>query len=76
MDGLTIDIAPKPFNKGTIIGGLMFGVGWAITGACPGPLYALIGMGYINVAVTLLSALAGVLAYGWYDHKKNISKSE
>lgn len=69
MDGASIHIPAKPFNKGTIIGGLVFGIGWAITGSCPGPLYALIGMGNLTVILTLLSALAGVWIYGWFDDK-------
>ncbi len=56
---------PKPFQKGNIIGGLMFGLGWALTGACPGPMYGLIGSGYLIFAVVLLSAISGTFAYGW-----------
>src|SRR5437868_5602989 len=59
-------IVPKtvPFQKGQIFGGLLFGFGWAITGACPGPLFALIGAGFDVVIVTLLSAIAGTYVYG------------
>jgi uncharacterized protein len=64
LNGTPISIAPKHFNKGQIYGGLLFGCGWAITGACPGPLFAQIGAGYTVVAVTLLSALAGTWVYG------------
>ena len=45
-------------------GGLMFGLGWAMTGACPGPLYALIGSGLPIVIVILLSAVFGTYVYG------------
>ena len=55
---------PKTFNKGQIIGGLIFGLGWAITGACPGPLFAQIGTGFFAIIVTLLSAIAGTWVYG------------
>lgn len=48
-----------------VLGGLTFGVGWAFTGACPGPLFALIGSGVGLMAVALLSALAGTWVYGW-----------
>src|SRR5689334_5140604 len=41
--GEPIELHPKQFNKGQVYGGLLFGAGWALTGACPGPLYALIG---------------------------------
>ncbi len=69
LNGETISIAPKIFNKGKIYGSLLFGVGWAITGACPGPLFAQIGAGYLAVGVTLLSALAGTWVYGYIRHK-------
>lgn len=64
IEGETIKIAPKTFNKGQIYGGLLFGFGWAMTGACPGPLFAQIGTGVSVVAVTLLSAIAGTWVYG------------
>jgi uncharacterized membrane protein YedE/YeeE len=47
-----------------ILGGTIFGLGWALTGACPGPLYTLIGAGYPVYVVVLASALAGTWAYG------------
>lgn len=64
LDGEEIEIHPKPFNKGQIIGGLFFGFGWAITGACPGPLYAQIGTGATVVIITFLSAVFGTWVYG------------
>lgn len=64
ISGDPIVIAPKQFNKGMIYGGLLFGFGWAITGACPGPLFAQIGSGATVVIVTLLSAIAGTWTYG------------
>jgi uncharacterized membrane protein YedE/YeeE len=69
IDGLPIKIAPKTFNKGQIYGGLLFGFGWAMTGACPGPLFAQIGMGATVVAVTLLSAIVGTWTYGYLRDK-------
>ena len=54
----------KKFNKGQIYGGLIFGLGWGITGACPGPLFAQIGTGSTVVVVTLLSAILGTWFYG------------
>ncbi|WP_215237292.1 YeeE/YedE family protein [Dyadobacter helix] len=62
--GETISIPDKTFDKGQIYGGLLFGIGWAITGACPGPLFAQIGSGFLAVIVTLLSAIAGTWTYG------------
>jgi uncharacterized membrane protein YedE/YeeE len=64
IEGETIKLEPKKFQKGQIYGGLTFGLGWAITGACPGPLFAQIGSGALVIVVTLLSALAGTWVYG------------
>lgn len=63
-DGSEIMLVGKPSNKGTIIGGLMFGFGWALTGACPGPLYVLIGSGYLIVLAAFISAVMGTYVYG------------
>ncbi len=67
--GEKISIHAKPFNKGQIYGGLLFGFGWAITGACPGPLFAQIGTGATVVIVTLLSAIGGTWVYGLIRNK-------
>jgi uncharacterized membrane protein YedE/YeeE len=67
--GEKITIHPKEFNKGQIYGGLIFGFGWAITGACPGPLYAQIGSGASVIILTLLSAIAGTWVYGKFRSK-------
>jgi uncharacterized membrane protein YedE/YeeE len=69
IHGESIKIAPKEFNKGQIIGGLLFGFGWAITGACPGPLFAQIGTGATVIVITLLSAIAGTWVYGYFREK-------
>ncbi|WP_433832825.1 DUF6691 family protein [Flavobacterium anhuiense] len=69
LDGEKIEIQPKTFNKGQIYGGLMFGFGWAITGACPGPLFAQIGTGATVIVVTLVSAIAGTWVYGLIKDK-------
>lgn len=67
--GEKIEFHPKTFNKGQVYGGLLFGLGWAITGACPGPLFAQIGTGASVIAVTLLSAIAGTWVYGLVREK-------
>jgi hypothetical protein len=69
IEGETIRLEDKKFNKGQIYGGLLFGFGWALTGACPGPLFAQIGTGAAVVIVTLLSAIAGTWTYGWLRPK-------
>ncbi|MEP6712399.1 MAG: DUF6691 family protein [Ferruginibacter sp.] len=67
--GEKIEIHTKAFNKGQVYGGLLFGLGWAITGACPGPLYAQIGGGSTVIVITLLSAIAGTWVYGKFRQK-------
>jgi uncharacterized protein len=64
LSGEPITIKPKEFNKGQIYGGILFGLGWAVTGACPGPLFAQIGTGATVVVVTLISAIFGTWVYG------------
>jgi uncharacterized membrane protein YedE/YeeE len=59
-----IHFQQKKFNKGQIIGGLLFGFGWAMTGACPGPLFAQVGAGFTVISVVILSAVAGTWTYG------------
>jgi len=69
VDGEPIELHPKPFSKGQIYGGLLFGFGWAMTGACPGPLFALIGSGVLVIIVTLGAAIAGTWLYGFLQNK-------
>ena len=69
ISGDEIKIVPKELNKGTVIGGLIFGLGWALTGACPGPLYALIGSGYLVIIAVLFSAVLGTYVYGRFKDK-------
>lgn len=64
-----ISITPKKFNRGLIFGGLLFGAGWALTGACPGPLFVRIGTGSLITVVVLLSAIAGTWVYGYLRDK-------
>ena len=67
--GEEISFHPRKFNRGQVYGGLLFGFGWAITGACPGPLYAQIGSGAYVIVITLLSAIAGTWVYGFLREK-------
>ena len=69
IQGEPIIFHKKTFNKGQVYGGLIFGFGWAITGACPGPLYAQIGIGAWVIVVTLVSAVAGTWVYGYFREK-------
>lgn len=69
IQGEPIVIPKKKFNWGYVIGGLLFGVGWAFSGACPGPLLALIGAGNTVVIVAFVSALAGTWVYSYLRPK-------
>lgn len=67
LDGDLITIKPKEMTPRGIrywIGGTLFGLGWGLLGACPGPIFALIGAGFTSMSVALLSALAGTWIYG------------
>ena len=67
LRGDDVAIAPKAMGRGIRYwaGGSLFGIGWAFTGACPGPLFALAGSGLTVIVVPVLTALAGTYAYGW-----------
>jgi len=57
----------KPKNKSVpryLIGGIIFGLGWALAGACPGPMYVLAGSGYISILIVIAAALLGTFMYG------------
>ena len=69
VDGEPIEYKPKPYTKGIIIGGTIFGMGWAITGACPGPIYAQIGAGEPVAVLTFIGALIGMYLYGYFRPK-------
>jgi len=64
LQGEKVVFHQKQFHWGNVWGGLMFGLGWGITGACPGPIFAQIGSGFFVVIITLFSALAGTWIYG------------
>jgi uncharacterized membrane protein YedE/YeeE len=66
-DYLGNQITPKEKKKGyvkTIVGGTIFGLGWALAGACPGPIFVLIGHGSIAILVVFLGAVLGAFIYG------------
>lgn len=64
VSGEAIVIPKKEYHHGVIIGSAIFGFGWAMTGACPGPLYAQIGSGVLVTIATLVAALIGTWVYG------------
>ena len=66
LDGSPIDIMPKTLGTGTRYwaGGTIFGLGWALTGACPGPMFTLVGNGVTVMLIAILAAVAGTWTYG------------
>ena len=65
LDSKPITFKDKDFlPKKYLIGGTLFGLGWALTGACPGPMFALLGAGYYAVLIPIIFAILGTLAYG------------
>ena len=69
-DGSEINFVPK--QKSIIrylIGGLLFGLGWALSGACPGPMFVLLGTGEYSILIVVASAISGTLVYGLLKDK-------
>lgn len=65
IDGNEIAFTPKEKSFWRyMLGGILFGLGWALTGACPGPLFVILGYGYIPVSIVIISAVAGTYFYG------------
>lgn len=65
IDGNEIAFTPKEKSFWRyMLGGILFGLGWALTGACPGPLFVILGYGYIPVSIVIVSAVAGTYFYG------------
>jgi uncharacterized protein len=70
IDGQPIEILDK--ESGNVrywVGGILFGLGWALVGACPGPIFILLGAGFYNVAWVLLGAIFGTFLYGVIKNK-------
>jgi len=64
-----LDFSIKPLTKGAVIGGVIFGIGWSITGACPGPIFAQIGTGEYAAVATLIGAVLGSFLYNMLKSK-------
>lgn len=66
LDGEPIVVQPKVMGAGTRywLGGTIFGLGWGLIGACPGPLFALVGSGVSVMLVPLVAAIVGTWCYG------------
>jgi uncharacterized membrane protein YedE/YeeE len=65
LDGSDMSLEPKDKSVTRYLaGGIIFGLGWALAGVCPGPMYTLAGAGYISILIVILGALLGTLIYG------------
>lgn len=70
IDGQGIVIQPKTKSISRyLIGGIFFGLGWALVGACPGPLFVLLGAGVYPILIAILGALIGTFIYGKIRNK-------
>lgn len=70
VNGDLIEYKPKDKSFWRyLIGGILFGLGWALTGACPGPMFVIVGYGYFSAILVIISALAGTLLYGMVKDK-------
>jgi hypothetical protein len=70
LSGETIVIPDKEFGvKRYVLGGIIFGLGWALTGACPGPMFTLVGAGVYPIFVVIAAAVAGTWFYGLVKDK-------
>ncbi len=64
IGGRPLHVELKPFHRGNLAGGLLFGIGWSMTGMCPGPILVNIGEGKVYALAALAGALAGAGAFG------------
>ena len=70
FSGAPICIPDKePTTIRYIVGGIIFGLGWALAGSCPGPIFILVGAGFTSVILVLLGALIGTFIYGAFKDK-------
>lgn len=68
--GAPIKFIPKDKGfKSYFFGGIIFGLGWALVGACPGPMYTLLGAGFLPIIVVIAAALLGTFLYGLFKEK-------
>lgn len=70
LDGAPIKLSPKTGSfKRYLYGGIIFGLGWGLVGACPGPMFILLGHGYISILIVIFSAILGTFVYGVFRDK-------
>lgn len=70
IDGDKMNLEPKDKSVPRyLIGGILFGLGWALAGVCPGPMYVLAGAGYFSILIVIVGALIGTFLYGMLKKK-------
>ena len=70
IDGSELSLQPKEKSIARyLFGGIIFGLGWALAGACPGPMYTLAGVGYVSILIVIIGALLGTFLYGIFKSK-------
>lgn len=70
VEGEVIKFNPKAMSVPRyLIGGIIFGLGWSMTGACPGPMFTLLGHGIFSILIVILSAVFGTFVYGLVKDK-------
>lgn len=75
LRGHAIDFEPKPFRRGLVLGAALFGIGWGLTGACPGTALTMLGEGRVIALFPLLGILLGTFAYGWWQSRQTVTSS-
>ncbi len=70
LSHMPLDVKPRPWVKGMTVGALMFGVGWGVSGACPGTAPAMLGQGKLPALFTILGIGLGTWVYGYFRSKK------
>lgn len=67
LGGAAVAMGEKPRHRGNVVGGVLFGIGWSITGMCPGPILVNVGEGKLHALAALAGTLVGATLFGvWY----------
>jgi hypothetical protein len=70
FEGKEIHVPPKkPGMYRNLLGGILFGLGWALAGACPGPMFVLLGKGVVSILVVIFGATLGTFLYGAFRNR-------
>ena len=70
LGGAEMQLIPKHKSVSRyLLGGIIFGLGWALAGACPGPMYVLVGAGYLSILIVIVGAVLGTFLYGLVRNK-------